>query len=89
MAAPLLGPVVLRLLNAFNHLFFILPVEDADILRSRLESDALSTLEANKSFCKEKRRHKMSKCANVLQLLIKRRTVGLTPKLSFNYVYYF
>jgi hypothetical protein len=30
----------------------MLPVEEDDILRSRLESEALSTLEAKSSFCK-------------------------------------
>jgi hypothetical protein len=56
LIAPLLGVlVVFRLLKAFNHLFFILPVEEDDILRSRLESDALSALEANSSFCNETR----------------------------------
>lgn len=52
VTAPLLGVlVVFRLLKAFSHLFFILPVEEDDILRSRLESDAPSALEANSSFC--------------------------------------
>jgi len=52
MAVPLVGALVLRLLKAFNHLFFMLPVEEDDILRSRVESEALSTLEAKSSFCK-------------------------------------
>jgi hypothetical protein len=53
MVVPLVGALVLRLLKAFNHLFFMLPVEEDDILRSRLVSEALSTLEAKSSFCKK------------------------------------
>jgi hypothetical protein len=47
--APLLE-VVFRLLKAFNHFDFMLPVEEADILRSRDDSATLSTFEANNSF---------------------------------------
>lgn len=51
-AAPLLllEVVVFRLLKAFNHFDFMLPVEVADILRSRDDSAPLSTFVANNSF---------------------------------------
>jgi hypothetical protein len=48
--APLLEVVVFRLLKAFNHFDFMLPVEDADILRSRDDSATLSTFEDKNTF---------------------------------------
>lgn len=57
-AAPLLLLllVVLSDLNAFNHLLFMEPVDEEDILRSRPEpSEALSTFAPNSSRCNKER----------------------------------
>lgn len=47
------GGGVFRLLKAFNHLFFMLPVDAEDIFLSRPES-ADSSLFKKSSFCKKK-----------------------------------
>lgn len=48
----LVGPlvVVFRLLMAFNHLDFMLPLDDDDSFLSRAFDSVASSLEANRSF---------------------------------------
>lgn len=51
----LVGPlVVFRLLMAFNHLDFMLPLDDDDSFLSRAFDSVASSLDANRSFWKYK-----------------------------------